>query len=569
MKNRIIISSILTIAMCFSLIAGSTFALFTSESKVNIAVTSGEVKMTASIEGVETSSMGIEQQDGAFANGGSASFTGGTLTVDRMTPGDKVSFTIVGENGSTVSALYRYSITCTEGKKLVEGLNITVDGVERNRLASYTSAWMTLAPEADMDEVVMTIELPYTAGNEYQNLVTKFEILVEAVQGNADKSAEGEKVVYFDSWDGTADTSWYDDSVTTDVTVAFDSAEQIAGLTEIVDAGNDLSNVTIELEADLDFQNKLFEPIGSYRNDTPFTGTFDGNGRTISNFSQNTWDLDNGYYYSDCGLGFFGAVQDAHIKDVTFDGAEISGESGLVGIVAGAAYGECKFENITVSNCKGADYQYYTGGIVGWASGKHEYVNCVIEETTTLSSQWGDFGNCTGGIIGGCSDSAEILVKDCTIACRIEAYNDVTSAYQWYVYRNCGMIIGRTGQTQEVDGKTYAAAPQLTCENVTVIYGEWADYHYCAFAGTNYPYVRVEEGISNPAYSNPRYGHPTDANGNKVVDDNHVHNAGEDHMVLVVFDQLYGGGDNTGHVGIYGWPTHEGVTVIYNNPSKQ
>jgi hypothetical protein len=61
----------------------------------------------------------------------------------------------------------------------------------------------------------------------------------------------------------------------------------------------------------------------------------------------------------------------------------------------------------------------------------------------------------------------------------------------------------------------------------------------------------------------------TDANGNKVVDDNHVHNAGEDHMVLVVFDQLYGGGDNTGHVGIYGWPTHEGVTVIYNNPSKQ
>jgi hypothetical protein len=131
------------------------------------------------------------------------------------------------------------------------------------------------------------------------------------------------------------------------------------------------------------------------------------------------------------------------------------------------------------------------------------------------------------------------------------------------------MIIGRTGKTQEVDGKTYAAAPQLTCENVTVIYGEWADYHYCAFAGTNYPYVRVEEGISNPAYSNPRYGHPTDANGNKVVDDNHVHNAGEDHMVLVVFDQLYGGGDNTGHVGIYGWPTHEGVTVIYNNPSKQ
>ena len=43
MKRRILVMSFLTIALCFSLIFGATYALFTSESKVNISVTSGKV----------------------------------------------------------------------------------------------------------------------------------------------------------------------------------------------------------------------------------------------------------------------------------------------------------------------------------------------------------------------------------------------------------------------------------------------------------------------------------------------------------------------------------------------
>ena len=153
------------------------------------------------------------------------------------------------------------------------------------------------------------------------------------------------------------------------------------------------------------------------------------------------------------------------------------------------------------------------------------------------------------------------FLKDCVVACRIDAYNDVTSSYQWYAYRRAGMLIGNTGKTAtNGSGTTVAAAPQLTCENVTVIYGNWANYTYCEFAGKSWPYVRVQAGVSNSAYSNPRYGHPTDANGKEVVDDNHVHNAGEDHMIDCTFDQLYGGGQ-----GVYGTATHEGVTVIYNN----
>ena len=326
-----------------------------------------------------------------------------------------------------------------------------------------------------------------------------------------------------------------------------------------VDSGNTYEGKTIKLTADIDLGNVLFDPIGSYRFEKSFMGTFDGNGKTIYGLSQNTWELDNGYYYSDCGLGLFGSVEEATIKNLIIDGAEISGESAICGVIAAVAH-NTTFQNITIKNANCADYQYYAGGIVGWASGKQTFVNCHVDSSNNIAAQWGDFDNSIGGVIGGASTSAEILMKDCIVECRIDAYNDVTSTYQWYSYRRAGMLIGNSGATEIVDGTTYASAPQLTCENVKVIYGDWANYHYCEFAGTSWPYVRCEEGVSNSAYSNPRYGHPTDANGNEVVDDNHIHNDGEDHQILCVFDQLYGGGQ-----GVYGTATHEGVTVVYNN----
>ena len=368
-----------------------------------------------------------------------------------------------------------------------------------------------------------------------------------------------------DTWDGTADTSWYNDE---DTEFVITTAEQLAGLAELVDGGNTFAGKTVKLGNDIDLylladndEPTPFNPIGSYRNEKAFNGTFDGQNYTISNMSQNTWALDTGYYYGDLGLGLFACVEDATIKNLTIDNASISGESAICGAVAATAYGDTIFENITVKNTEIADYQYYAGGIVGWASGNHQYINCNVDETTTVAAQWGDFDNSTGGLIGGAGGSAQILVKDSTISCRIDAYNDVTSSYQWYAYRRCGMIIGNTSKTTtNANGSTVAAAPQLTCENVTVIYDNWANYTYCEFAGTSWPYVRVQAGVSNSAYSNPRYGHPTDANGNTVVDDNHVHNEGEDHQILCTFDQLYGGGQ-----GVYGTATHEGVAVVYNN----
>ena len=328
----------------------------------------------------------------------------------------------------------------------------------------------------------------------------------------------------------------------------------------------------IKLLADIDLKQLdnngkeiCFTPIGNYKKGIAFTGVFDGNNHTIRNLSQNTWALDWGYdYKTGSGLGLFSYVKDATIKNLKIDNAYISGETALCGIVAATAYGSCTFENITVTNSKCNDYQYYAGGIVGWASGNHQYINCDIDAYTTIGGQWGDFGNSNGGIIGGAGKTAKIYMKDCNVACRIDAVNDVVSAYQYYAYRCCGMLIGNTNNSQVINEIPYAAAPNLICENVNVFYGNWMNYHYCEFAGTGYPYVRVEHGVSVEAYSNIRYGHPTDANGNTVVDHNHAHNDGEDHHICLPFDQLLGGGPNgDGRNPVYGLAEFPGVTVVY------
>lgn len=107
------------------------------------------------------------------------------------------------------------------------------------------------------------------------------------------------------------------------------TAEELVAFAARVDNGETFEGMTVYLTANIDLKSELFNPIGSYRYDKAFKGIFDGQGYTISNLSQNTWELDNGYNYSDLGLGLFGLVEDATVKNLTIDGAEISGESAI------------------------------------------------------------------------------------------------------------------------------------------------------------------------------------------------------------------------------------------------
>ena len=185
MKNKIIISSILTIAMCFSLIAGSTLALFTSQSEVNVAVTSGKVSVVAYVEdsSLSTSSLGVAQENGRFANGGTANIVteNGTqkLELINLTPGDVASFLMKVENKSTVDFQYRFTWS-VEGE-LYEHLTATVNGT---KIENGKTAWADWSG-ANVQDFQIHVSLPQDAGNEAQGKTAKISFTVEAMQKNA------------------------------------------------------------------------------------------------------------------------------------------------------------------------------------------------------------------------------------------------------------------------------------------------------------------------------------------------------------------------------------------------
>ena len=120
MKKKALISSILTIALCLSIIAGSTFALFTANKTLDVSVTAGTVDLTAVYD---TNSMltwslyeteANARTDGKFNNTGTAVFSGDSVVIDRMTPGDVAKFMIDVENLSNVNVQYRVRMVAEE-----------------------------------------------------------------------------------------------------------------------------------------------------------------------------------------------------------------------------------------------------------------------------------------------------------------------------------------------------------------------------------------------------------------------------------------------------------------------
>ena len=107
-KKSALLVSVLAIVLCAAVIAGATFALFTDKSDLNIAVTSGDLDVTAQITSTATYSMGEKQEGGAFENGGKLTVDGGKVSLDRMTPGDKAVIELKIENNSDIAVKQRF-----------------------------------------------------------------------------------------------------------------------------------------------------------------------------------------------------------------------------------------------------------------------------------------------------------------------------------------------------------------------------------------------------------------------------------------------------------------------------
>jgi predicted ribosomally synthesized peptide with SipW-like signal peptide len=194
MKKKILLSSIAVIALCLCLIAGSTYALFTETTSVNIAVTAGDLNVAATI--VERSMMlrSLGDAEGTFertefANGGDAEFVDGRLVINKMTPGDGLCFEVEVENTGDIAAMYTVD-WATNGihtaEDLFDVLEITVLDVNANEFTG-TTQYSALGAPGETTTFLVIVE--FTNGtpdrdNQYQGAAADIQFTVTAVQGN-------------------------------------------------------------------------------------------------------------------------------------------------------------------------------------------------------------------------------------------------------------------------------------------------------------------------------------------------------------------------------------------------
>ncbi len=226
-KKKIIFSSVASIALAASLATGATFALFTSEAPINIAVSSATVKVEASVEEMYFQTLSVKEwtpvqnyQTNFDGLGGSATYSDGTLTMDKIVPGDALKFKVVAKNKSNVAIKYRAVVknVVEENTGLFEGLDISVNDEEFT--TNVASKWKTLAVGEDPAEIPVVITLPNTGTDEdnlYKEKKCKLQICVEAVQGNFDpyqppENAPDPTVNINDEYSADP-TSYYDDVI--------------------------------------------------------------------------------------------------------------------------------------------------------------------------------------------------------------------------------------------------------------------------------------------------------------------------------------------------------------------
>ena len=254
-------------------------------------------------------------------------------------------------------------------------------------------------------------------------IVAAFALAAAALFSPGVARAEGSA----DAWDGTADTGWYDAS-SPQAEYAITTAEQLAGLAQLVDGGAQFPGVTFTLEADLDLSGHEWNSIGDLQG-ADFIGTFDGQGHVISGMTQVSTTADRGLFASiRCTTDEGSEVRDLILEDVEID---IEGSTALrLGALVGYASNRDGLDNpgqIRITNCsvsgvirndgETADPSSGSiGGIVGFANYNVQVTGCSSDVDISYSETSIDpfAGLTVGGIVGSWGNGdPSAIIADC------------------------------------------------------------------------------------------------------------------------------------------------------------
>ena len=321
-------------------------------------------------------------------------------------------------------------------------------------------------------------------------------------------------------WQGEIDTSWYSPEATE---FEIRNADQLAGFNKIVsgDAGeiakDGFAGKTVKLVSDIAFEAyteddvinhaKIWYPVGYWKPGTgangaaeeetwyeyggAFQGTFNGNGHTVSNIYQRTWDMDGNYEagYWKAAMGLFGYVYGGTVQNLTINNFYSVGEFASTGCVATCAASTATFENISVINSRPQAYNVPVAGVVGYAASDDGNVseltfkNITVDSSNTISALWGTYDACCAGILATTRANTIVNLENCHVSAKMDVYNDVCANYQYYWYRGSGMLVGgiRNVKNGVVD------ISNIHATNCTVDFGDWNNYYYCEFVKNGNP----------------------------------------------------------------------------------
>ena len=177
-------------------------------------------------------------------------------------------------------------------------------------------------------------------------------------------------------------------------------AEELAWFRDQVNSGNsficakisddveviDMSTVCHAEDKSQNLEELSWEPIGKNDYVYQYWGTFDGNGKTITNLYINA---------SQNNVGLFGYTSEGTIKNLTFEYANVTNTGVFTGILVGYA-NTSNLQNIKISNTCQIKGGKETGGIAGDLSYANAY-NCVNYATVQGNYR-------VGGLFGYCSN---------------------------------------------------------------------------------------------------------------------------------------------------------------------
>ena len=200
-------------------------------------------------------------------------------------------------------------------------------------------------------------------------------------------------------------------------------AEELAWFRDQVNSGNnkicakiadnveviDLKDFCHASDASKNIEEKSWMPIGN-RNIIKYRGTFDGNGKTITNLYINASQT------SQNNMGLFGYTYQSTIKNLTFENANVTNTQSNTGILVGKAGYGAPFKISNTCQIKGGND--FTGGIAGYLDGNA--YNCVNYATVQGTED-------VGGLVGYFESGT---IKDCA------NYGDITGT------SNVGNLIG-------------------------------------------------------------------------------------------------------------------------------